>query len=456
MKRSLYDYSKKFFTSTNNVGKALIFIFALTLVGCGEAQTPSITVQPKSKIAKAGTQSTLKVSATVSDGGVLTYQWYKNDRASNEGGTLINDQISDTLTFTVPTTGAEAYYYVVVTNVNSEASGVTDAKSDVAVITIVNYDVSDISFYDKDLQLVDTITVERGDEVTLADYHKGPWYAINSRTEINVYVANSNANFYATYDVFAVRTPDELRGIRTNLTGKFVLLGNIDLTGTTWEPIGTESSKFSGVLNGNGYTIKGLTINDTTKDYVGLFGYIEGGSVIDLRLELGSNGIQGRDYVGPIAGYANRATITAVVVEGIVKGRNYVGGIVGSINLGTITATTSRTTITASGDYAGSITGKINLGTITASYSKGNIENTGKYTGGIAGYSDTSTITATFTDGNVKGDDYTGGIAGYLRFGTIVASYLHGRVSGGTHTDGLVGHNSYGIVLASLADGLPF
>ena len=48
----------------------------------------------------------------------------------------------------------------------------------------------------------------------------------------------------------------------------------VDVNCVNWEPIGTKANPFSGVLDGNGFTIYGLTIMDlssTANEYAGLF-----------------------------------------------------------------------------------------------------------------------------------------------------------------------------------------
>jgi len=45
---------------------------------------------------------------------------------------------------------------------------------------------------------------------------------------------------------------------------------------TAWTPIGNDSSHYTGKFDGNGCTIKGLTI-DSADDDIGLFGYVGGG-----------------------------------------------------------------------------------------------------------------------------------------------------------------------------------
>lgn len=67
-----------------------------------------------------GTAEAMTVEASVSDGGTLSYQWYRNNVDSNGGGTLIPDAVDSS--FTPPTDKAgTSFYYVVVTNTIGES-----------------------------------------------------------------------------------------------------------------------------------------------------------------------------------------------------------------------------------------------------------------------------------------------------------------------------------------------
>ncbi|MDR0580131.1 MAG: hypothetical protein LBG21_05970 [Campylobacteraceae bacterium] len=425
------------------------------LVGCGGAQTPEITIQPKSKVATAGTESTLQVTASVSDGGVLFYQWYSNTKNSTEGGTAIEGANTDVLTFTAPSEGF-AYYYVVITNIDANASSYASVTSDVAVITVVDYPVYEVSFYDKDLKLLNVETVRGGETINPSEVQWGSWYPLNSNVavsgELNI---NSDTLLFAVANVKGISSRAELEAINSDLDGRYVLESNVDLGGSAWTPIGTENKPFTGRLSGKARKITGLTVN-TSDNYAGLFGYVKGGHIIAVRVDVHSNGIEGGDYVGGIAGYVNLGTITAVTVSGgDIKGKSYVGAIAGAVRVGTITATTSSNNIEATGNRVGGVTGDISIGTITATYTRGDIKSSsGEYVGGIAGYSDLSTITATFGIGEVTGKKYVGGAVGYLRYGSVVASYLHGKVNGDDKVGKVVGDKKLGIVLFGFTDGL--
>jgi hypothetical protein len=92
----------------------------------------------------------------------------------------------------------------------------------------------------------------------------------------------------------------DLNKMRENVGGKYIFMTNIDLSEATseggefyrdgkgWEPIGTPDTYFKGIFDGNGYTIKGLTINNAASahsTYAGLFGYCYLAEFMNIRLE---------------------------------------------------------------------------------------------------------------------------------------------------------------------------
>jgi len=88
------------------------------------AQTPIITAQPTGGAVSIDGAIMLSVTAQITDGGILSYQWFTNDNNSSTGGVAMSGATS--ASFIPPTSIAgEAYYYVVVTNTNSNASGQT-------------------------------------------------------------------------------------------------------------------------------------------------------------------------------------------------------------------------------------------------------------------------------------------------------------------------------------------
>jgi uncharacterized protein YjdB len=82
------------------------------------AATPTISVQPQGDVTynQYATATALSVTASVTDGGALTYQWYRNTTNSTTGGTMVGSS-SPSGTYTpLTTTVSTTYYYVIVTN----------------------------------------------------------------------------------------------------------------------------------------------------------------------------------------------------------------------------------------------------------------------------------------------------------------------------------------------------
>ncbi len=141
---------------------------------------------------------------------------------------------------------------------------------------------------------------------------------------------------------YQIRTEQDLRNIKYDLSGVFTLMNDIVLT-KEWEVIGLVEkdvidNPFKGTLNGNGHVIYGLTFNN--KDYhdtknekakaMGLFGYAVGATITKLGIE-GANILANTD-VGAIVGEAKGCTISeCYVANSYIAGRDHVGSIVGAM-----------------------------------------------------------------------------------------------------------------------------
>ena len=234
-------------------------------------------------------------------------------------------------------------------------------------------------------------------------------------------------------------------------------MNDIDLSSySNWDPIGEYDTDtgtgqgFTGVLDGNGYTISNLTINRPDEDGVGLFCIIgdpntmSGGEVRNLGIEAAD--IVGNDYVGGLA-WGSLGTITNCYVTGDVTGNKYAGGLVGQ-NGGIITNSyAAAVSVMGNADASGGLVG-INSGTISNSYASGSITGSTRVGGLVGANNYGGTITNCYADGNVNGDMYyTGGLAGRNEDrGIITNSYATGLVQGATYTGGLVGANYGGAV----------
>ena len=104
-----------------------------------DVEEPVITTHPLSQAVAIDGELTLSVAASSPDGGGLSYQWYSNDSASNEGGTAIEGATE--ASFEVNTEeGGVYYFYVAVTNgfLNGDEIVGKTVISNVATVTITN------------------------------------------------------------------------------------------------------------------------------------------------------------------------------------------------------------------------------------------------------------------------------------------------------------------------------
>ncbi|GAB2607827.1 hypothetical protein GCM10026987_02010 [Belliella aquatica] len=159
-----------------------------------------------------------------------------------------------------------------------------------------------------------------------------------------------------------INTAQELDNIRNNLAGSYKLGANIDLSSiSSWVPIGDAYNPFTGILDGAGFKITGLTIvgtslpdrnktasitNSNNNDFVGLFGYTLDAEIKNLGI--GINQISARTSVGGLAGRIRGTTVSNVFIYGgkiVADGINgtqtpisnttsvYVGGLVGEVGV---------------------------------------------------------------------------------------------------------------------------
>ena len=134
--------------ATNKTGSVQSRGVTVTVNAEGEAVFPVITAQPQdTTIAKSSTTINvipLSVTATVSDGGILSYQWYENNNDTNEGGTLINGATASAYPppFTTATAEGTHYFYVVVKNTHPSNQTTASTTSDAAAYTIMTEPVS--------------------------------------------------------------------------------------------------------------------------------------------------------------------------------------------------------------------------------------------------------------------------------------------------------------------------
>ncbi len=100
------------------------------------AQDPSILIQPENGSYMIGENAdALTVEAAVTDGGTLSYQWYRSSTAKNSGGQKIAGATE--VSYTPPTDEAGIwYYYCIVTNTNNNVTRKKTASTTSAIAAV--------------------------------------------------------------------------------------------------------------------------------------------------------------------------------------------------------------------------------------------------------------------------------------------------------------------------------
>jgi FlaG/FlaF family flagellin (archaellin) len=210
----------------------------------------------------------------------------------------------------------------------------------------------------------------------------------------------------------------DLYSVREDLDAEYKLVGDVTGSSTSsWNggdgftSIGDSSTPFTGVIDGNGYTVSGLYNHNRSSD-AGLVskneGVIKNITLSGVSYEVGSSS-------GVIAG-TNTGTISNVSVDGSIQGIGKVGGVAG-VNTGTIKDSVIGVDVSAGGNTVGGVVGVNGDGTTTSTSRIDNVSYNGSVSGfetvgGIVGSSNTSEITnSTFeSSGSVSGDSELGGI----------------------------------------------
>lgn len=236
-----------------------------------------------------------------------------------------------------------------------------------------------------------------------------------------------------TYSISSWADLDNLRNVLGTQYYNFILTTDLSSTtpgyaglGDNWDPIGTDSSIFSGNFNGANYTISDLIINKPTTDNVGLFSAVTG-SIYNLGL-VNAN-IVGHSYTGGIAGRQYGGLITNSYVKGlIVNSVSSAGGLVGDQSASS-SITNSYSTANINGNYSGLVGGLVggSSGTISNSYATGNVVGY-SYVGGLVGGSSGSILNS-YSIGLVQGSISFGGLAGSYS-GSSTNSYWDTQTSG--------------------------
>ncbi len=240
-----------------------------------------------------------------------------------------------------------------------------------------------------------------------------------------------------TADYTFVTSADELDKVRDNLSGAYLLMNDIDLSGISgWTFLSTPRGPFTGLFCGNGFAIRGLTIS-SGDGYQGLFGLIDEGIISSLSVT--DADIEGGDYTGILAGESDNGLFIDCNSSGHVTGGESVGGLIGLIDDETLILGCSSSASVTGTYEAGGLIGKSedNANEIIECYATGNIIISGMAAGGLVGNLLQGSIIDCYAGGSIEGQRFLGGLVGDTS-GKVTRSYSYGSLRA-SESDGTLG-----------------
>ena len=270
-------------------------------------------------------------------------------------------------------------------------------------------------------------------------------------------VGTSAADSTAAYT--EIGTADELIALMGNSAGwagNYRLTDDIDLTGKSGQAcIGNDTTPFTGIFDGNGKTVSGVSLNITGHKGVGFFGIVKDTEIRNLTVK--GSVTSGTNFAGGMIGaVTGNALIENCTSEIVVNAPSRVGGVVGGLVLNNALGTAAGTELDLEAGAEVIIRGCTNAGTVTgtgASAGNGRV-------GGVVGTASTGktggrhyTIENCAHTGDVTGFEAVGGVLGYTDHaskngGTVVGCSNSGTIKGvsskATFVGGIVGKTLIG------------
>ncbi|WP_094760257.1 GLUG motif-containing protein, partial [Sedimentisphaera salicampi] len=267
---------------------------------------------------------------------------------------------------------------------------------------------------------------------------------------------------------YQISTPDHLEAVNIIESSEpnnfnYVLTSDIDLKGRTYDRAVIapdtdnnrdwhQGARFKGILNGNGYSIIGLTIKSDSHDYLALIGRIDDeGEVRNLTIENADieSSRSGFICVGSVAG-VNWGIIENVECSGNLTSTSNgkrIGGLCGFNFEGTIENCYADCSVLGSDNSInlGGLCGWNEDGAILNSYANSYVIG-GKELGGLCGKAKGAVFENCFAAGNVSGYGYIGGFCGLSKESYISNCSITGGVSGNVYTGGFIGSASDGYI----------
>ena len=201
---------------------------------------------------------------------------------------------------------------------------------------------------DNDVKYSDGITTTLFSSLTSASTYHFRVYVTTSGTDYEIYNKDSNKITFKTTsstpteaDAVEIKTIDDFNNMKNDPSSYYKLTKDLDFGGITLTQKFSDSTPFTGVFDGQGYTLKNFTLYSTK--YTGLIEYaknatIKNVNVEDVKLGVDSTYSISQSYAGSLVGYAYRTLITDCNAKNVTikvspssysSGKTYTGGVIG-------------------------------------------------------------------------------------------------------------------------------
>ena len=410
--------------------------------GTGDLESPYV-LAPAFALARVGNGVTVPDRGTLVNGTLFFHGW--NTRAAGSGivfaaGSVLNMPAHDVTLYAQWSPDAPTYTH----SVTFDSQG-ADVPADPALLEVSSPDTTIVSLPSEPARagfLFNgwwTEPAGGGSEFTAATTVSGDLTVYAHWVADGVFAGGSGTEA----EPYLVATAEHLDSVRNYLGAYFLLTADIDLAVAPWNqdegwlPIGNNATPFSGTFDGAGRVISGLFIDRNVLG-AGLFGYLAGATVEDLRLE-GVSIVNPGNNSGALAGAQQlpASSISRVSASGTVSSAGVnTGGLIGYAR--GLVLSESYTTTAVTGDRSvGGLIGSMDDGEIRDSYATGPVSGTGTdgRVGGLIGNKVAGQVLQSYAAGSVSSfAGPSGGLLG-VNTGTVSESYYDRYTSGQDDTD---------------------
>ncbi len=297
-------------------------------------------------------------------------------------------------------------------------------------------------------------TVEMMQQATFTGWDFGnTWYIIDGLTYpdlqwsrgITLYSGGSGT----VDDPYIISNAYDLQNMSLELDAHYVLGNDFDASVTSsWNggngfvAVGDGGNPFTGSLEGNGYEINRLYINDPGSGTFGLFGFLNSGASVS-NLSLVDANFTANSKLGGIAGVSQNSEIVNCHVSGtIIANGSEVGGIVGFQDGGVTEGCSFSGTVSGTNRVGGLVGYMLNTAELYRSFSNATVtaSNTDSRVGGAVGdLAENSFSEECYSSGHVSGIKFVGGFVGRTWHSDATDCYSRSTVNGSSYVGGFVG-----------------